>query len=357
MRELLERRPKIVTSESDQLVDLHHVRHHDLSKNNRRDPETANDPDGCQIETIMLDHQSPDHRYSLHPGELVFAKSWEEEDKFTLFSALATLVCIVSYIINIGTDVAVSYLLFVEGNFWWFGFTVASTAIPALTVNIFSIRWYMHDAQETKSQSEALAKPHTSKKDWIMRIFFHIVLLGPVLRNRKLRQQKQHEERRDWHLTFRKASPVTVDQSRDVDYHLLMIQEDRDTALLALLESFMESAPQLVLQIYILAQREEVPAEFLTVCFQVASVISSLFELSWALAFYQRALRRSVLDKKNMTRIGTALQFLWRFCTIGARVLALALFTSEYKLWIVPVCVGHWGIMTVWIMHQHTDFL
>ncbi|XP_076319298.1 uncharacterized protein LOC143230128 isoform X1 [Tachypleus tridentatus] len=151
-------------------------------KNNRRDPETANDPDGCQIETIMLDHQSPDHRYSLHPGELVFAKSWQEEDKFTLFSALATLVCIVSYIINIGTDVAVSYLLFVEGNFWWFGFTVASTAIPALTVNIFSIRWYTHDAQETKSQSEALAKPHTSKKDWIMRIFFHIVLLGPVLR-------------------------------------------------------------------------------------------------------------------------------------------------------------------------------
>lgn len=40
-----------------------------------------------------------------------------------------------------------------------------------------------------------------------------------------------------------------------VDYYLLMIHEDRDTALLALLESFMQSAPQLVLQLYILSDR------------------------------------------------------------------------------------------------------
>ncbi|XP_022247199.1 uncharacterized protein LOC111086875 isoform X2 [Limulus polyphemus] len=178
----MERRPKVVISESDQLVDLHNVRHHDLAQSDRRDPETTNDPDGCHIETIMLDHQSPDHTFSLHPGEIVFAKSWDEQDHFTLFSALATFVCIVSYIINIGTDVAVSYLLFLEDNLWWFGLTVASTAIPALTVNIFSIRWYMHDAHETKMQSGALPKPHTSKLDWTIRIFFHIVLLGPVLR-------------------------------------------------------------------------------------------------------------------------------------------------------------------------------
>lgn len=44
------------------------------------------------------------------------------------------------------------------------------------------------------------------------------------------------------------------DLSIELHYYLLMIHEDRDTALLSLLKSFMESAPQLILQVYILAK-------------------------------------------------------------------------------------------------------
>ncbi|XP_022237502.1 XK-related protein 4-like [Limulus polyphemus] len=331
-----------------------------MNKNEKRNPKTTNDHESCQIETITLEHQLPDQTYPLHHNELVLAKTWEEQDQFTMLNALATFVCIVLYIINVGTDVAVSYFLYVEDNLWWFGFTVAATAVPALTVNILSIRWYI---KERKVHTHP--RPHMTKLNWVVRIFFHLLLLGPVIRyidlliygfrSRQLHKEKRRRER-NWHLTYRQPSPVRIEQPSDVDYHLLMIQEDRDAALLALLESFMESGPQLVLQIYILTQREKVPADLTTVCLQVASVSSSLFDLSWTLAFYQRALRRSVANKKNMTRTGTALQFIWRFCTIGARVFALALFASQYKLWLVPVCVGHWGIMTVWIMHQQTHF-
>jgi hypothetical protein len=43
----------------------------------------------------------------------------------------------------------------------------------------------------------------------------------------------------------------------EIDYYLLMIHEDRDTALLSLLKSFMQCAPQLILQIYLLAKHKQ----------------------------------------------------------------------------------------------------
>lgn len=39
-----------------------------------------------------------------------------------------------------------------------------------------------------------------------------------------------------------------------------MVHEDRDTALLSLLKSFLESGPQLILQLYILVKRNEANA-------------------------------------------------------------------------------------------------
>ncbi|XP_076318762.1 uncharacterized protein LOC143229828 isoform X7 [Tachypleus tridentatus] len=265
----MEKRPMVVLNPSQNSYGRQHFDQYE-----RSDPQVTNDSDGCQIETIILDHQYPDPAYPLHHNDLMFAaKKWEEQDQFTVFSALATFVCIISYVINVGTDVAVSYFLYVEDNLWWFGLTAAATAIPSLTVNIFSIRWYVHDAKERKTHPRALSRPHMTKLDWVVRIFFHMVLLGPIIRyidlliygfrSRRLRKQKRRREQ-NWHLSYRQPSPVRIEQPTEVNYHLLMIQEDRDTALLALLESFMESTPQLLLQVYILSQREQVPTDFFT---------------------------------------------------------------------------------------------
>ncbi|RWS27213.1 hypothetical protein B4U80_04591 [Leptotrombidium deliense] len=75
--------------------------------------------------------------------------------------------------------------------------------------------------------------------------------------------------------------------------------------------------------------------------------MSSLFEISWSLASYHRALRRSVPEKRNMTKLATL---------VVSRVVAIALFTSEYGYWLLPFAVGHWGVMTIWVMHQGTRF-
>jgi hypothetical protein len=39
-------------------------------------------------------------------------------------------------------------------------------------------------------------------------------------------------------------------------------------------------------------------------------------------------------DKRNISLVGTLFQFLWHFCSITARVLALSLFASVFPKWI-----------------------
>lgn len=86
------------------------------------------------------------------------------------------------------------------------------------------------------------------------------------------------------------------------------------------------------------------------------AMITSLVQISWSLCCWQRAKRRMTPGKRNMTKMGTILQFMWHALMIGSRVGAIVLFTSRYGFWIVPVAIGHWGIMSVWIMHQGTNF-
>ncbi|XP_077522823.1 XK-related protein 6-like [Amblyomma americanum] len=297
----------------------------------------------------------------------------KRSDRFTALSALFTLVSLVAYAADVGSDGAACYFLYLEGNLWWFGLTLAVTVVPAVTVNAFSLRWYMHDDRESRASAKELAggaiaapvhRPRMGPLGWAFRVLFHLAFLGPVVRyidllvyglKSRSRDKRSRQRQQQWHLT-----PVRLEQprSQQVDYYLLMIHEDRDTALLALLESFMQSAPQLVLQLYILCDRYglRTHADTLTVAAQLGSVGSSLFELCWSLASYHRALRRSVPDKHNMSRLGSALQFFWRLGTVASRAGALALFASQYKYWLLPACIGHWGVMTVWVMHQGTRF-
>jgi len=86
----------------------------------------------------------------------------------------------------------------------------------------------------------------------------------------------------------------------------------------------------------------------------VMSVASSLVSLAWSLVVYHRSLRYTYQHKKNISLAGTLFQFLWHFCSITARVLALSLFASALPTWIGPLCAAHWIIMASWIIFQRT---
>ncbi|KAK2727409.1 hypothetical protein QYM36_008039 [Artemia franciscana] len=146
---------------------------------------------------------------------------------------------------------------------------------------------------------------------------------------------------------------------QQVDYFNLLLHAERDASMLNLMQSFIQDAPQLVLQIYILAVRppslegEQLQRAFI-VLVQVASAVISLGSLSLALTSYQRILRYAMLDKPNLSFGGQIFYFLWQSCAIASRVIALALFATQFKL-VVFIGVGvHWAVMTLWIILQRT---
>ena len=50
------------------------------------------------------------------------------------------------------------------------------------------------------------------------------------------------------------------------------------------------------------------------------------------------------------------MQFLWRFFVIGARVLALAVFASQFQIWVFVIVGVHWIAMVTWIQLQRAKF-
>uniref|UniRef100_G1RYD7 XK-related protein n=1 Tax=Nomascus leucogenys TaxID=61853 RepID=G1RYD7_NOMLE len=133
-------------------------------------------------------------------------------------------------------------------------------------------------------------------------------------------------------------------------FYWAMMYEYADVNMLRLLETFLESAPQLVLQLCIMIQKNR--AETLP----CVSSVTSLMSLAWVLASYHKLLRDSRDDKKSMSYRGAIIQVFWRLFTISSRVISFALFASIFQLYFGIFVVVHWCAMAFWIIHGGTDF-
>ncbi|MEE6477202.1 hypothetical protein FKM82_011409 [Ascaphus truei] len=133
-------------------------------------------------------------------------------------------------------------------------------------------------------------------------------------------------------------------------FYWAMMYEYADVNMLRLLETFLESAPQLVLQLCIMIQKNR--AETLP----CVSSVASLMSLAWVLASYHKLLRDSRDDKKSMSYRGALIHLFWRLFTISSRVISFALFASIFQLYFGIFVVVHWCVMAFWIIHGGTDF-
>ena len=159
----------------------------------------------------------------------------------------------------------------------------------------FSLRWYLMDAD-----NDGLDDPVPLWR-WILRLIVLFLQLSPILRYidsirygllsrvsaRKERQAVNIEDK----VRYKKERKK---------YFTLMVYEDADATLLRLFECFMESAPQLVLQIYILIKDPHanklndneyntlIKDPFLKTSIFGISIISSLVSLAWSLVVYHR---------------------------------------------------------------------
>jgi hypothetical protein len=259
------------------------------------------------------------------------------EMSFSLLDAASLVFSMTSFFLDLVTDIAVACFHYLNNDYWYCALTLAFILLPTLTTTAISLRWYIVDSQVDGAEP-------ISRSQWIIRFLFHILQVGPILR---------YYESLQYGLKFRE----TQDPSEKKRIYMKMIYEDADATMLRLFESFMESAPQLMLQVYIITQNYPFDDyEYWTAIVQGVSITSSLFSISWSLVSYAKSLRISLSNKIPMTYWSISVMFLWEFFSITARMIALALFTSAFVRYVGIVCLVHWLIMTTWIYSMKTNF-
>ncbi|XP_040921877.1 XK-related protein 9 isoform X2 [Toxotes jaculatrix] len=140
----------------------------------------------------------------------------------------------------------------------------------------------------------------------------------------------------------------TLEERRDAHHNLFCLATD--LSMLKLLEAFLESVPQFILQLYIMLGHNE------SSVMQYLSMTFSCINVAWALVDYRRCLRRSLPHIREMpSGLPTAIYFLYKLCTITSHILSysLLLLLSTYSTIGLAVI---WLLGTTWTHLLQTNF-
>ncbi|CAD1468696.1 unnamed protein product, partial [Heterotrigona itama] len=230
-------------------------------------------------------------------------------DIFFLVSSILTHIVDMAIDINL----AIRYLL--DRKITYFIWTTVFIFLPSFINCIISRRMQQQDDKRNETTNppkfNCVHAMLTKKLYCIVVVIFQ---LAPVLRYYRTLKYALNA------CKYEKQGDRTA-QKR---YYLKMLKEDQDVALL-----------------------------------RVASILSSLGSMGWAMASYHRSIRLVQQDKLNIGNTGTVLQFLWHFCTtdlisttsfLVSRILSLSVLASVWPLYTAIGCIFHWICMTIWII-------
>ncbi|XP_026188631.1 XK-related protein 7 [Mastacembelus armatus] len=315
---------------------------------------------------------------------------------YTLLDCCWVLCALLVFFSDGATDLWLAADYYLRGDYWWFGLTLVFVVVPSAVVQVLSFRWFMYDYSDVNGGDGAASGSGTgaaaagasggaaatgdnilSTKDsdqrgasaatmnaanatpvytssappataivaprrcctvcmWVFQTVLHVLQLGQVWRY--------------IHALYLGAQTRWQSSGLHRHFYWRLMFESADITMLRLLEAFLKSAPQLVLQLSIMIHGNTV------LPLQGLSASASLVSLAWMIASYQKVLRDSRDDKLPMSYKAVIAQMLWHFFTIGARTVAFALFASVFQLYFGIFIVSHWCIMTFWIIQGETDF-
>lgn len=96
-------------------------------------------------------------------------------EKFGPCDVVLTVLAMIGYLSDLGSDIFVAFMHYGHRNYWWFGLTVSFMVLPSLTVAAFSFAWYINDWKEFRGKGDGTRR-------WIIRYIFVFLQLAPLMR-------------------------------------------------------------------------------------------------------------------------------------------------------------------------------
>ena len=170
----------------------------------------------------------------------------------------------------VSTDLFVAYYYFYHDHLNWAILTLSLVLIPGWIVSFFSLYWLVED--------------NDGKRPSVAVVLLHLLCLAPV-----------------WRYFHTIKALINQRPSATGKFK----ESLSDVSMLRLIEGILESAPQLMLQLYII-MTGTVQTDFVAALCAAFSMVS----ISWGLVSYVRALRRAY-GTKQMSRTAVFIYFLW----------------------------------------------
>ncbi|XP_015243592.1 PREDICTED: XK-related protein 9 [Cyprinodon variegatus] len=237
---------------------------------------------------------------------------------------LLTLCGLLLYLGDICTDTALAVRYFQETQYVWSGMT-ALFIITGLTVNqVFSYAWFLEKMEEDKEDDEKgqYLALHAFGMGILVR-YYHLLKDG----NKEIQRQNSSEE-------------LNIQE---------LIWKATDLSMLKLFETFLESAPQLLLQLYIHHSHHEWSI------LQYLSLAFSFFNLAWSLVDYRWLLHKSLLREKKFSLGATLVYLLYKLFTITSLTLSYSLLLL-LNVYCTVGLILIWVLGTIWAYLLRTKF-
>ncbi|XP_061821397.1 XK-related protein 9 [Nerophis lumbriciformis] len=261
----------------------------------------------------------------------------QKEIRYTKLRWLLTVSGLFLYVADILTDLGLSVKYVVDERYVWSALTFGFVLVGMLVTQVFSYAWYKDDINDVFINPQGIAPVSGFPKGRLA--VLHLCGAGIFTRYYQLIKT-------GFHVVWIKCP----DEEDTKEVHHRLFCQATDLSMLKLFEAFLESVPQLLLQIYKALHHGDASI------MQYSCMVMSCFNIAWAMVDYRRCLRRSLHHVQEMpSGLPTVIYLLYKVCTISSHVLSYSLLLklSPYSVMALAIL---WLLGTIWSHLLQTNF-
>ncbi|XP_012559216.3 XK-related protein 6 isoform X1 [Hydra vulgaris] len=231
-----------------------------------------------------------------------------------LFNIFFSIVAVLTLWTDIITDALVAKQFFENKEWIQFGLATSFILFPSIILQLFSIKW---DRKNKQVQTWFSIVLHISQLAAVKRCFL-VIWYG----------------QKAFYKNERSCIPL-------YDINIFYLK------MLKLLHAFLESAPQLILQLFVLSKINRA-FDFKKDWIIILSAVLSFISLALSVvAFIHNARQQN--SKRELSICGLLFQLIYRLNMIISRIVAMFLFASGYTWGLFIVAFVHWLGMVTWL--------